>query len=416
MVEYPGIRSITLFKHIYLAAMSCLLLTACATDLSEPQNSSEETGANTKSGTLTLLADSPCSSPCTVSVTGGSSFWISEVQYHVDGVQVGSSNNWVQGYEFALPATLDGFVTVEARAMDIFGLVNDSATKVIGVWSTQGNGASSANSAQPARRSGTDTVQISTDGRCENPCVLSARVTGSATMVVFSAGPYPLGTGNADSGFSISYEFSQTGARSISAQAIDNSGRILAEDTKLIEIESRQPTNSVSSGSVPYFFQYNNQLYPGSSCQNTSIAMVLSYLGWNGVPDDITSRFGKDRAQSPGGLAEVFNSYASSNGLSMRLEPTTNGSIAGLKAALDRGHPVIIHGYFTSYGHVVVVLGYDANGYYVHDPAGAWSQVFKGGYSGGGSGNNVYYGKSAFETAVATDGYSQLPLWFHVLR
>ena len=40
--------------------------------------------------------------------------------------------------------------------------------------------------------------------------------------------------------------------------------------------------------------------------------MVLAYLGWNGEPDDITRRFGKD-AQSPAGLAEVFNAYVSTS-------------------------------------------------------------------------------------------------------
>ena len=168
---------------------------------------------------------------------------------------------------------------------------------------------------------------------------------------------------------------------------------------------------------VPYFYQYNNSLYPSASCQNTSIAMVLAYLGWSGTPDQITGRYGKDWAQSPAGLADLFNTYVRQEGLSMSLQPNTSGSIAGLKAELDRGHPVIIHGFFTSYGHVLVVLGYDEGGYYVNDPAGQWSGYFKGGYPGGGSGRNIYYNKSAFEAAVATsNGYSPLPLWYHALR
>ena len=101
----------------------------------------------------------------------------------------------------------------------------------------------------------------------------------------------------------------------------------------------------------------------------------------------------------------------------MRVEPTTNGSITDLKKELDRGHPVIVHGYFTSYGHVLVILGYDAEGYYVHDPAGLWSESFKGGYPGSQLGKQVYYKKSSFEQAIATsNGYNTLPLWYHTLR
>jgi hypothetical protein len=171
---------------------------------------------------------------------------------------------------------------------------------------------------------------------------------------------------------------------------------------------------------VPYFYQYDNDLYPGSTCQNTSIAMVLAWLGWKGEPDDITASWGKDWAQDPAGLAEVFNAYAESMGIPERLHPVTNGTIAGMKALLDQGRPVIVHGYFTAYGHVMVTLGYTAGEYIVNDPAGKWSQVFKGGYpyaSSSTAGDHIHYGAAAFEAAVATsDGSSFLPLWYHALK
>ena len=44
---------------------------------------------------------------------------------------------------------------------------------------------------------------------------------------------------------------------------------------------------------ITYFNQYDNRLNPGSSCQNTSIAMLLSKFGWWGRPDDITREWGK---------------------------------------------------------------------------------------------------------------------------
>ena len=38
--------------------------------------------------------------------------------------------------------------------------------------------------------------------------------------------------------------------------------------------------------------------------------MVLSFLGANVRPDDVTSRFGKDLAQSVTGLNRVYNTLA----------------------------------------------------------------------------------------------------------
>ena len=70
--------------------------------------------------------------------------------------------------------------------------------------------------------------------------------------------------------------------------------------------------------------------------------MLLAYFGWNGVPDDITAVWGKDYAQSPSGLAEVFNDISLNNWIEARLEAEYNGTIYGLQSELDAGHPTII--------------------------------------------------------------------------
>ena len=145
--------------------------------------------------------------------------------------------------------------------------------------------------------------------------------------------------------------------------------------------------------------------------------MVLKYYGWSGTPDTITSAWGKNHAQSPAGLAEVFNSYAKKAGIKQRIQHHTNGTIGGLKSLLAQGKPVIIHGYFTGFGHVLVVTGYKNGKYIVNDPAGKWNQSFKGGYPyGGGStvGKGISYGAAAFEQAVATlNGSGFAPMWYH---
>lgn len=48
-----------------------------------------------------------------------------------------------------------------------------------------------------------------------------------------------------------------------------------------------------------------------------------------------------------------------------------NGKIADIYASIDRGRPVIIHGFFTQPGHIIVIKGYTNKGHFlVHDPYG----------------------------------------------
>ena len=171
---------------------------------------------------------------------------------------------------------------------------------------------------------------------------------------------------------------------------------------------------------VPYFYQYANSLSPGASCQNTAIAMVLRFAGWSGTPDTITARFGKDLAQSPAGLVQVFNTLASEAGLEARLTAHTSGTVAGFQALLTEGRPVIVNGYFTGFGHVVVTLAHEGGQYVVHDPAGRWSQTFKGGYPYGWNstaGEKVRYSAGPYEDAISlnSSGTGSLPLWYYEL-
>jgi uncharacterized protein YvpB len=276
---------------------------------------------------------------------------------------------------------------------------------------------------------------------CQNPCAFSTSVYENIDEVVYYAEQWKLGSSSDSSkGFQISYDFSTLGDRKIKAIAYDLSGKEIYSASAIVEIYDAQidgqslPSNPQQPNQpnqpnvmddfpldIPYFYQYQNQLSPSVTCQNTSIAMVLKHYGWRGIPDQITSEFGKNYAQSPAGLADVFNTLSSRSGLSKKIIPNTSGSIEGLKRELDQGHPVIIHGYFTRSGHVVVVVGYDQNGYWVNDPAGRWAQSFKGGYPNAyqepSVGKKIYYKKSAFEAAVSTsDGYAYLPLWYHAIR
>lgn len=230
------------------------------------------------------------------------------------------------------------------------------------------------------------------------------------------------------SGYAVSMEAQEAtnDCAGIPCACVENGNVWVSCETDLVNEESDipesypnpEPQISNSTG-VPYFFQYANSLYPGSSCQNTSVAMVLAYMGWRGVPDNITSAWGKDYAQSPHNLSHMFNTIAHAEHISGRLVTDTNGSLDEFRAQAASGDVLIVHGYFTGYGHVLVVTGFDGTHYTVNDPAGVWRGTFKGGYgwSGATDGRGVRYSKGAFEAAIATsDGYTPLALWYHRLE
>mgnify|MGYP001388320586 CR=1 FL=1 len=162
---------------------------------------------------------------------------------------------------------------------------------------------------------------------------------------------------------------------------------------------------------IPYYNQYDNENFGWATCQNTSIAMVLSYFEEKIHPDEIYYEWGKDLAQSPNGLNQVYSYYSKKS----KINTNTNATPADLQKALMKGDIAIVHGFFTSYGHVIVVKGYDGNKYYVNDPAGKWSECFKCGYSSSINGV-ASYDKVEFEKAVFTsDGTSYLPGWIHTI-
>ena len=258
------------------------------------------------------------------------------------------------------------------------------------------------------------------ESSCQNPCTFRADSALAPARVAYRADGWAIGESrNADSGFSVTYDFHTLGDRYVEAEAFDESGRSLGVAGAWVNVWEGG-TDASALPDVPYFYQQANTLYPSASCQNTVIAMVLAWRGWSGTPDDITEFWGKDRAQTPAGLSQVLTEEAAYWGLDVSSSPRTNATLSDLRALLDRGLPVPVHGYFTDYGHVVLVLGYDEDGYWVNDPAGRWNEIMRGGYPYGWEptiGDGIYYSKRAFEAAVATsDGWTSLPMWLHELR
>jgi len=185
------------------------------------------------------------------------------------------------------------------------------------------------------------------------------------------------------------------------------------ESDSTVSSSIMQVNESNEINSLPYYNQYYNENKGWATCQNTSVAMVLSYYEESIHPDTIYKSWGKDYAQSPSGLNAVYSSYSSNSSITTY----TNSSPEELRAALSNGYIAIVHGYFTGYGHVLVVRGYADGRYYVNDPAGRWAECFKCGYSSTNDlGGVTSYDKSAFEAAVFTsDGYNYLPGWIHLI-
>jgi uncharacterized protein YvpB len=127
---------------------------------------------------------------------------------------------------------------------------------------------------------------------------------------------------------------------------------------------------------VPYRSQMNNAFNPTGACNVTSIAMGLLYFGIGPrQPDqfpqfedelyDYTDRMGLNRHQAPD-LVKLFEAYGGRDDFS------STANLHDVKQWLSQQKPVIIQGYLTSFGHILVAVGYDEKGLIVHDPYGEW--------------------------------------------
>lgn len=342
---------------------------------------------------VVLQAEAVCENPCTFSAqVEGAAF----VAYTADDWVIGQSADIDADYAITYDFQQRGVRTIRATAYDRHGRRIGDDTQQITVFETG--------------------LSLDVADACETPCTFKVNASRDIVAVRYFAETWALGESNdAKNGFALDYDFYTLGRRQIVAVGLNAAGEEVASDEAMVDVFEQSTLPD-----VPYFYQLANAVNPSGSCQNTSIAMLLSYYGVRIEPDTISNAWGTSVAQSPAGLAKVFNDYASTRGIPQRLRPTTNGTIAGLQAELDAGRPVIVHGYFTSYGHIMVVLGYDKDGYWVNDPAGEWIQSFAGGYYKGWQpniGQGIYYQKAVFEQAIATsDGVQDLPLWYHRVR
>lgn len=158
---------------------------------------------------------------------------------------------------------------------------------------------------------------------------------------------------------------------------------------------------------VVYKSQLDNSNNPTGSCNVTSAAMCLEYWG-------IKSPNSKQ-------LEDVLYEWLIAQGLS-RHDPnhlkraiehfgcrddfTTRASIEEIKKAIDNGIPVIVHGYFTQFGHIIVLIGYNDKGFIVLDPYGEWTSngYIKNNSAVPNRGERLVYSYGLIERTCLPDG------------
>ncbi|MGI0492818.1 C39 family peptidase [Alkalinema pantanalense CENA528] len=163
---------------------------------------------------------------------------------------------------------------------------------------------------------------------------------------------------------------------------------------------------------IPHKTQLDNALNPKGACNVTCFAMVMQYFQIRQKTpamqlEDELYRYMDAKGLSrhePGDLAEMAAAYGVKDELTLR------GSLADIRKAIAEGKPCIIHGYFTSFGHIIVVRGYDRSGFRVNDPFGEWTSR---GYHQGPYGNNLHYSNGLIQSKCSPEGVDYI--WLHRL-
>ena len=161
---------------------------------------------------------------------------------------------------------------------------------------------------------------------------------------------------------------------------------------------------------IPYKSQLDNEYNPTGSCNVTAIAMAVGFLGC--PPLNVSQQLEDEMYQfmlarglsrhSPQDLAKLVRYYGYSDDF------TSKATINEAQRWLQSGLPCVIHGYFTSYGHIVCLTGFDEKGFWVHDPYGEW---FAQGYRTDLSGEHLHYSYDLIKRTCMHDG----DFWVHFI-
>lgn len=162
---------------------------------------------------------------------------------------------------------------------------------------------------------------------------------------------------------------------------------------------------------IPYKSQLDNSKNPTGACNVTCLAMCLDFLRVprrqkTGQYEDELYQYAIDKGYSrhdPRDLAQIVKDYGAKDRF------TNRATLQQVRDWIDSGNPCITHGYFTDFGHIIVITGYDANGLFVHDPYGEW---FPTGYDTTVPGKNLHYSHDLIRRTCMHDG----DFWVHFIN
>ncbi len=170
------------------------------------------------------------------------------------------------------------------------------------------------------------------------------------------------------------------------------------------------PLQNQGEMNVPYFSQRDNPRFYWSTCNVTSIAMVLYYYGirprWGGQLEDellqwCFDRYGEGSQTEHSVLSELVRAYGLESSFS------TTRTWAQVKNELANQRPVVIAGDMTASGHILCAIGYNSRGLIVNDP---WGNALTGYVDT--EGRKLLYPYDYLDRVAGPDG----KIWAHFIR
>lgn len=158
---------------------------------------------------------------------------------------------------------------------------------------------------------------------------------------------------------------------------------------------------------VPYFSQLDNKYEPYAACNVTSLAMCLSFWGVESPAymqlEDYLLQMAMDEGLNRFSVAGIKALAESFEGITDHV--TEQGTLQDIRDSIDKRWPVILHGYFTAPGHIIVVRGYTREGFIVNDPYGEIMGLNY--YNTNKSGENLHYSNGLIAAACDSWCYAQ---------